>query len=209
VTEVTGGASHESAGVPVAAIVLAAGLATRMGSQKLLLPLRGRPILAGAVDAALGSRADGTFVVVGHEAEAVAASLGDRPVTVVTNPDFGLGLSTSLQAGLRAAGEGVAAAILLLGDQPFVTSALLDRLIARFAETGSAIVRPSVGGRPINPVLMSARLFPEVFAQTGDVGGREIVERHRGEICLVPVDDPLVAVDIDTIADYEAAGEPR
>ena len=200
-------AKRQSTEVSVAAIVLAAGRATRMGSQKLLLPLQGRPILTWAVDAALGSAVGGAYVVVGHEAEAVTAALGDRPVTVVTNPDYGLGMSTSLQAGLRAAGATRDAVIFLLGDQPFVTSALLDRLIDRFAETGSMVVRPVVGDKPANPVLMSAVLFPEIFAQRGDVGGREIVDKHRDDVCLIPVDDPLVAVDIDTAQDYAAVGE--
>lgn len=194
-------------GGSVAAIVLAAGQATRMGSQKLLLPLQGRPLLTWAVDAALSSAVGDTYVVVGHEAEAVIAALGDRPVTVVKNPDYHLGMSTSLQAGLRAASTGRDAVIFLLGDQPFVTGALLDRLIEQFAGTGSMVVRPAVGGRPANPVLMSAALFPEILAQRGDVGGREIVERHLDDATLVPVDDPLVAVDIDTAQDYEAAGE--
>jgi molybdenum cofactor cytidylyltransferase len=179
-----------------------------MGQQKLLLPLKGRPILAWAVDAALGSKAGGTYVVVGHQAEAVTAVLAGRAVTVVTNPEYGLGMSTSLQAGLRAAGAAHDAAIFMLGDQPFVTSALLDRLIDRFVETKSPVVQPVVGDRPANPVLMSAALFPEILAQRGDVGGREIVQRHHDDVCRVPVDDPLVAVDIDTAKDYEALGEP-
>ena len=83
--------------------------------------------------------------------------------------------------------------------------ALLDRLIAAFALTTKAIVRPLVGGTPANPVLMSAALFPEILAQRGDVGGREIVARHADDVELVPVDEPWLTVDIDTHADYEAA----
>jgi molybdenum cofactor cytidylyltransferase len=196
-----------SAEVSVAAIVLAAGCATRMGGQKLLLPLGGRPLVQWAVDAALGSEASGTIVVVGHEATRVAEALAGRPVTVVVNSHYEQGMSTSLQAGVRATGGTCDAAIFVLGDQPFVTSAVLDRLIERFAETRKAVVRPSVGGRPANPVLMSAELFPEILAQRGDVGGREIVRRHPGEVCLVPVDDPRVGMDIDSIEGYEAARE--
>lgn len=193
--------------VSVAAIVLAAGRATRMGEQKLLLPLAGRPVVRWAVDAALGSRAAETIVVVGHEAGRLAAVLEGLPVKVVVNSHHEEGMSTSLQAGLRATGAACDAAIFVLGDQPFVTSSLLDRLIERFAETGKAVVRPLVGDRPANPVLMGAELFPEVHEQHGDVGGREIVARHPGEVCLVEVDDPRVGTDIDSVEDYEAARE--
>lgn len=200
-----GRAGREGAEVSVTAVVLAAGRAARMGAQKLLLSLGERPMVQWTVDAALGSKATKTIVVVGHEAGLVAEALEDRPVTVVLNPDYAEGMSTSLQVGVRAAGEACDAVIFLLGDQPFVTSALLDRLIDRFAETQHVVVRPLLGDRPGNPVLMSAALFPEILEQRGDVGGRDIVQRHLGEVCLVPVDDPRLVADIDSPQDYEAA----
>jgi molybdenum cofactor cytidylyltransferase len=178
-----------------------------MGSQKVLLELGDRSLVQRVVDAALGSRAARTIVVVGHEAGPVTDQLTGRPVTVVVNLEYAAGMSTSLQAGVRAAGA-CDAAVILLGDQPFVTPALLDQLIERFAETGKAVVRPLVGGRPANPVLLSAALFREILEQRGDVGGREIVERHPDEVCLVPLDDPVVVVDIDSPQDYyDAARE--
>jgi molybdenum cofactor cytidylyltransferase len=203
---VTGAIAHGSAPVSVAAIVLAAGCATRMGSQKVLLELEGRSLVQRVVDAALGSQATRTIVVVGYEAGPVTDDLADRPVTVVVNPGYATGMSTSLQAGVRAAGV-CDAAIFLLGDQPYVTSTLLDQLIERFAETGKAVVRPLAGARPANPVLLSAALFSEILEQRGDVGGREIVERHPFEVSLVPLADLGVVVDIDSPADYEAARE--
>lgn len=203
---VTGASAYEGAPVSVAAIVLAAGCATRMGSQKVLLKLEARSLVQRAVDAALGSRASRTIVVVGHEAGPVTDDLAGRPVTVVVNPAYAAGMSTSLQAGVRAAGA-CDAAIFLLGDQPYVTTRLIDRLIERFAETGKAVVRPLAGARPANPVLLSAALFPEILEQRGDVGGREIVERHPGEVCLVPLDDLQAVMDIDSPQDYEAARE--
>jgi molybdenum cofactor cytidylyltransferase len=205
VTSVPGAAASHGSRVSVAAVVLAAGAATRMGTQKLLLPVNGRPMVQWPVDAALGSKASGTVVVVGHQAAQVVAALRGRPVTVVTNPDYAAGMSSSLRAGVLAAGA-CEAAVILLGDQPFVSAGLLDKLIDRFAETRASVVRPSLGDGPANPVLLSAALFPELLELRGDVGGREVVERHRDEVSLVPVDDPRVVADIDSIEDYEAAG---
>lgn len=189
----------------VAAIVLAAGCARRMAEQELLLDLGGRCLLEHVVDAALGSRAAQTVVVLGCDADRVRARLAGRPVAVVVNPRYEEGMSTSLQAGIRSVSPGCHGALVLLGDQPFVTSALIDRLIDALAASTKAIVRPEVGGTPGNPVLMSSALFPEILAQRGDVGGREIVARHPGDVDTVPVDDPWVGVDVDTFADYETA----
>jgi len=189
----------------VAAIVLAAGCASRMGEQKLLLDLDGRSLVEHVVDAALGSRVEQTVVVLGCDAARVRARLGRRPVTVVVNTRYEDGMSTSLQVGLRAVLPRCCGALFLLGDQPFVSSALIDRLVAAFAGGTKAIVRPLLGETPGNPVLMSASLFPEVLAQRGDVGGREIVARHPADVDLVSVDDAWVGVDVDTVADYETA----
>jgi molybdenum cofactor cytidylyltransferase len=193
-------------GVFVSALVLAAGMATRMGRQKVLLPLAGAPLVRHVVDAASASSAAETIVVVGHEGAAVREALAGCAVTIVVNDRFAEGMSGSLRAGLAAADPSCAAAVVLLGDQPYVTAGVVDRLIERFAATGSTVVRPAVDGRPANPVLLSAALFPEIRAQRGDVGGREVVDRHHDEVSLVPVDDPRLAADIDSPEDYAAAG---
>ncbi len=193
----------------VSAIVLAAGRATRMGAQKLLLPVGEQPMLRRVVKAAMASAVAEVIVVVGSEAEHVAGSLRDLPVHIVDNPDYAQGMSTSLGAGLKAARSDCEAVIFLLGDQPFVTPALVDMLICRFAETGAPVVRPVINGRETHPVLMAAELFPEILEQEGDLGGREVVRRHRNKLELVLLDDSRLAMDIDTPDDYEAATRPE
>jgi molybdenum cofactor cytidylyltransferase len=196
---------HEGSGVNVSAVVLAAGRATRMGMQKLLLPLGEKCLVQWVADAALGAKVAETIIVVGHDAGAVRAAVSDRPVKIVMNPAYAQGMSTSLQAAVRALSSYSDAAIFLLGDQPFVTSTLVDRLIDSFVETRGWIVRPEVRGRLGHPVLMSATLFPEILELRGDVGGREIVERHRERRVTIPWDEGRPALDIDTMDDYQAA----
>ena len=127
--------------------------------------------------------------MVGHEAERVRDNVAGWAVTVVVNPEYAAVVSTSVQDDVR----------------PFATSALIDRLIDLFAETRKTVVRPLLGDRSTNPVLMSAVLFPELLAQRGDVGGREIVDRQPDEVCLLAVNDSRLIADIDSAADYEAA----
>ena len=188
----------------VSAIVLAAGCASRMGHQKLLLPINGRPLVRWVTDAATVSSARETIVVTGRHSEGVGRALSGQAVRTIFNPAYADGQSTSLRAGVSALGPSCEAALFLLGDQPFVTAALIDRFIATFGETGCLVVRASVGGRPANPVLMSSELFPEIVQQRGDVGGRHVAERHASETCLIEL-DPRAAMDIDSRADYERA----
>lgn len=187
----------------VLGVVLAAGMATRMGGSKVVRPVGGRPMVERVVAATLESRLAGTVVVVGHEAIGVRSILRDRPVRIVENPSYAEGLSTSVHAALRVAEPGLDGALFLLADQPFVTAALIDGLIDAFAATGKAIVRPETEGRPGNPVLFSSRLFPELLRETGDRGGRDVVRRHADEVCLVTVADPMACLDIDSPDEYE------
>jgi molybdenum cofactor cytidylyltransferase len=187
----------------VMGVVLAAGKATRMQGSKVMRPVGGRPMVERVVDAALASRLAGTVVVVGNDADAVRQILGDRAIRVVHNPSFAEGLSTSVHAALRAIGPDADAALFLLADQPFVTAALIDRLLEAFVATGKPVVRPQVEGSPGNPVLFAARLFPELLREMGDRGGRDVVRRHRDEVCFVAVDDPQICLDIDSLEEYE------
>jgi molybdenum cofactor cytidylyltransferase len=184
-------------------VVLAAGMGTRMGGTKVVRLVAGKPMVERVVDAALASRLAGAIVVVGHEAAGVRAVLEGRAVRILDNPSFAEGMSTSVRAALLAIGPDYDAAMFLLADQPFVTSGLIDRLLEAFSVSGKPIVRPEVDGRPGNPVLFSARLFPELMRETGDRGGRDVVRRHAGEVCLVAVDDPRACLDIDSLEEYE------
>ncbi len=124
---------------------------SRMGSQKLLLPLAGRPLVQWSVDAALASRAQETVVVVGHEAPDGRGGSG-RPTRAHPDQRGVRGWHEHLSAGRDRGGAGRCEAIVvLLADQPFVTPALIDLLIERFAATGAPIVRPAVEGRPDAP----------------------------------------------------------
>jgi len=146
-------------------------------------------------------------VVVGHEAAAVAAAVGDRPVHILINAEFEAGMSTSLKAGIAAVRDRCEAIVVLLADQPFVSAGLVDLLIETYSATGAPIVRPEVEGRQTHPVLLDAALFPELLLEEGDVGGRAVVARHLDEACLVSLADARLVMDIDTPEEYEAAKE--
>jgi molybdenum cofactor cytidylyltransferase len=184
----------------IAAIVLAAGKASRMGSNKLVALLDGEPIVRRTVRAVLGSRARPTVVVTGHEAEAVRAALAGLDVQFVHNPDYADGMSTSLRAGIAAVGQ-VDAAMICLGDMPRLQAAHFDAVIDAFhAGDPSDIIVPTFERKRGNPVLWPRRFFTELSELNGDVGARSLIERHAAHVRPLAVDDPAILVDVDTPA---------
>jgi molybdenum cofactor cytidylyltransferase len=191
----------------IAAVVLAAGTSSRMGRQKLLLPMaEGRSLVRLSVERVLAAGLDDVVVVLGRDADAVGAALAGLPVRTVVNPRYAEGQSTSLRAGLDALRPSAEAVVVALGDQPLSDPALIGRLVAAFRESGRPIAAPRYRDGRGNPVLFGAGLLDELRAVTGDTGGRGVVARDPGRVVEVPVDGPMPP-DVDTWADYESIVE--
>ena len=175
-----------------------------MGFPKLGLKLRGRGLLERVLDSALASNVDEIVLVLSPETVAPAEARSDPRVRAVINRGPESGQSGSLRLGLQSIDPGSQAAIFLLGDQPLVTSDVIDALIAHHQATGKAIVASSYGGRRGSPVLFERSLFGELLALEGDTGGREIIARHGEQLATVEVGAPEAGSDIDTWDDYMA-----
>ncbi len=190
----------------IAALVLAAGRSTRMGREnKLLLEIDGKPMVIHAIDAMLASKVDHVVVVTGHEAEAVRQAIGERPMTIVHNPAFADGLSTSLSAGLDALPSDIGGVLVGLGDMPRIGSADIDRLIAAFNPAeGRAICVPAVNGKRGNPVLFSIEFLDEMRGIEGDVGARHLIGIHHDRVVEVEMADDAALIDVDTKEALEA-----
>jgi molybdenum cofactor cytidylyltransferase len=188
----------------IAAIILAAGRSSRMGRNKLLLDLDGKPILCHAVDQALGAGLSEIVVVSGHQASKVRAALGERPVKVIEAREHRLGMSASLKAGIRALHPKTEAVLVMLGDMPQVSAPLIQRLIAAYNPLeGRSIVVPTVDGKRGNPVLFDRRYFQEMLALEGDVGARHLIGAHDDQVAELAVDDAAVFTDVDTPEAYD------
>lgn len=191
----------------VAAIVLAAGRGRRMGARsKLLLEIDGKPMIRHVVESLLASRARPVIVVTGFAREAVVAALEHLDVTLVFNPDFDAGLSTSLKRGLDAVPGACDGVIVCLGDMPRVTAPVVDRLIEAFdPEAGGGIVVPTCGGLRGHPVLFGRAFFEAMRAIAGDTGARQVVESFPEAVVEIELGDPAVLLDVDTPAELERA----
>ncbi len=185
-------------GQRIAAIVLAAGGARRMGTPKMLAPLWGRPLVCHAVDAVLASRLDACVVVAGADCDAIREALSPTSARVIQNPRWAEGLSTSIHQGLAATGE-AAAVVVVLGDQPALTPAVLDALVSAF-EGGAEIAACDYGdGTTGPPALFAAAAVPMLARLDGDQGARALLSGD-GVVCI-PF--PGGRDDVDTPVDLE------
>lgn len=188
---------------PVGTVLLAAGRGTRFGaSPKLLSLLDGKPLVRHAAEAAVQAALGPVVAVLGHAGAQVREALAGLPLTVVENPDYAAGLSTSLRAGLAALPEAVTGAIVLLGDMPRVGSGLPVRLAEAFraAPVAPAAVVPVKDGRRGNPVLLNRLLLSAGIAGlTGDRGAGPLLAR-RDDVLELAVDEAGVLIDVDTPA---------
>jgi molybdenum cofactor cytidylyltransferase len=189
----------------IAAIVLAAGLARRMGGrQKLLLPLQGRPVVRWSVENVL-PHVDRVVVVTGREDAVVRDALAGLPVLCVRNPRPEDGQGSSIAVGVRALPAAAEAAIVVLGDQPRVPGGVLPSLLAARARTGRPIAAPVYRGTRGTPVLFAAAVFPELAALAGDAGARSVVDAVPDRVITVDVDAPMPD-DVDTPEDLARLG---
>lgn len=201
-----------------AAVILAAGSSIRMGMDrnKLLLPLHDRPVLAHVIQAALGSRAHPVVLVLGHQAAEVRALiqpyLKEQPLTIVENPHYRQGMSTSMQVGLQELLSNDHQGrpdhvIFLLGDQPMISTTIIERLLDAQASTNKRIMLPLYQGQRGNPVIFSLELSEELLMVTGDEGGRSVLKRHADEVATLEIGELSANFDVDTWEAYQAVQE--
>jgi molybdenum cofactor cytidylyltransferase len=190
---------------PIAGIVLAAGEARRFGGCKQLAKLRGKPLLQWVLDAALASDLDAVILVLGSRHREVRSvlepNLAHPRLQVVVNPDFASGRSTSLKAGLQRVCDEFGAAMFLLGDQPLITSSLVNRLLKRFRASNRLIVAPVCRRCQGNPCIFDRALFQDILQTAGDLGGRSVIAAHPDHVLRVEIDHPDFFFDVDTPGD--------
>lgn len=186
----------------ISAVVLAAGASTRMGSQKLLLPLAGEPLVRRTVRAAADAGFDEVLVVVGFEHEKVEAVLKDLPVRLAVNADYATGMGSSFRTAVSSLPDASEAAMFALADQPLVTAAEYRRLLDTWRERREGIVSVRYGDVTAPPHLFSREFFPELAAL--EHGARPVLRRHAGRTTVLHF-PPELLLDVDTPEDYERA----
>jgi molybdenum cofactor cytidylyltransferase len=188
----------------VAAVVLAAGGATRFGKPKQLAIFQGQTFVRRIVAAASEAGCMPIIVVVGPNAAQITSEVVGLPVSVALNGNWSEGLGSSIAVGVEHAADiapDLDAAILVACDQPFVNAATLSQLIQLHLENGKPIVASAYAETLGIPALFDRSCFADLLALRGDSGAKGIILARGHDVASF--DFPAAGIDIDTAADYE------
>lgn len=184
------------------ALILAAGESKRMGKPKLLLPFGDKTIIETVIGNIVKSKADKVLVVLGSSRKKIEKKIRDYSVKIVVNPHYVRGMLSSVQQGFHALPQDTQAVLVVLGDQPAVSSDIINEIIEAFQRTGKGIVVPVYKGNRGHPVLFDMKYRHEVERLSPEVGLRGIVYNHPEDVLEVQVETPGILQDIDNAGDY-------
>lgn len=190
----------------LAAILLAAGQSRRMGdANKLLLPVKGKPMVRLAAETLKTAGYDPILVVTGHDQDQVTVALADLGLRFVHNSRYDEGLATSLQIGIAQLPEACDGFLIMQGDMPRIQAEDLKRLAAAFNPTeGRALIVPTFKGKRGNPVLWAANFKPLMMGLSGDVGAKHLIGEYEDRLAEVEMTNDAALTDIDTPQEYQA-----
>ena len=187
----------------IGAVILAAGASSRMGRPKQLLLYEGRTFIRRAAVAALQSGCAPVIVVTGANADEITREIDGLHVAVAQNNQWESGLASSIRRGVEAlvaVEPSIAAAVLLLCDQPLVTAAVITDLMSAYRMTRKPLIASSYGETAGVPALFDKCFFAELMQLGGTAGAKGLIERHSNETTRVPFAGGVV--DIDTPEEY-------
>lgn len=188
----------------IAVIILAAGQSLRLGSPKQLLKIKGTNLLQHSINAAVGSNADQVLLVLGSSAEDIKKQLNSDRITILENPDWESGMSSSIRCGLSnkiSNNADIQAVILMVCDQPFVSSDLLNELIRTYQSGDKDIIACFYDDVPGTPALFHKNMFQELLSLEGDKGARILFNKFASQTGTVSFKEG--SIDIDTLENYQ------
>ena len=195
----------------VAGVFLLAGSSSRMGFPKPLLPFGEQTLAALLLKQILNSDLSPVIVVLGHKAEEIKKEIqkinDPSRLKLIYNPEFKKGLSTSISIGLSQIDPSLSGVMFLMGDQPLLTTKVINKLIREFIKSPAPIVVPLYGKRPGNPVVFRTSIIPELLKVTGDTGGRELIKKYWDQVKTVSIRPQRIGWDVDIWEDYQKAKE--
>lgn len=192
----------------IAGLLLAAGGGSRFGGPKALAVLNGRLLVEHGVHLLLDGGCNPVHVVLGAGLDEVTARADLAGVTVVANPAWAQGMSTSLRVGLQSLPAEVEAVVITLVDQPRLSPVAVRRMRQSFTE-GATIAQATYADRPGHPVLLARSTWAGVAEMAaGDEGARAFLTANPFLVTYVACDDAGTPTDVDRPADLAALADP-
>ena len=192
------------AGNSICAIILAAGLSTRMGQPKMLLPWGDHTVIEQVAITILEAGIVNPIVVTGAEAEKVGALLEKYPVTCVFNPRYRNGeMLHSFQTGIAALDPACQATLMVLGDQPQIQPATVAAILSDYQAVQAPLIIPSYRMRRGHPWIVRRALWQNILAIQPPATLHDFLLAHAGDIHYVNLETPTILADLDTPDDYQ------
>lgn len=185
-------------------IILAAGPSSRLGEPKQKIIFKGKSLLQRAVEKALNSSCRPVIVILGAYDNEIKPDIENEDVSVFQNPQWEEGMASSIRLGievLQKTEPAVLDVILMVCDQPFADTDLLNDMINKKAITGKEIIACSYSNTLGVPVLFDKKFFPDLLQLQGEEGAKKLIMQHEELVAEIPF--PSGSFDIDTMDDYE------
>ena len=183
----------------VSAVLLAAGLARRMGQLKQLLPLGSLTAIEHCINSVLSGGVLDVVVVIGPEGAEVSSAIGHLPVTIAENSDSSSDMAASVRVGLNSLKDRLSSVLVFPVDHPLVLSDTIKALLAGHQNNPKAIIIPSHNRRRGHPTLFPREIIQQIFESSSL---RDVVRRHETLIDFLEVEDCGVVLDMDTPEQY-------
>ncbi|WP_353094529.1 nucleotidyltransferase family protein [Tissierella praeacuta] len=185
----------------ITGIILASGFSRRMKKDKLLIEIDGNKLIERVIKACVGSNLDEIILV--YRIDEVK-EIGEKyNIKTIYNENAHLGQSEGLKLGVKES-IGSKSYMFLVGDQPFITSELINRLIKEYNNSDLPILVPYYNGHRGMPMIISSIFKEELLRITGDKGGRDIVKSNIPKVKKVYIEEERQGMDIDSLEDLEA-----
>jgi molybdenum cofactor cytidylyltransferase len=196
--------------ITIGIIILAAGSSSRMGQSKQLMKIGQQPLLAKAVETALDTGLKKIAVVLGANAEAHKKIIEQYPVDIVKNSGWSAGIGSSLKAGvdhLINAMSSIDRVIIMVCDQPLLTSKHLKALIEEQAKSEKHIVASAYGDTLGTPALFDKKYFGQLLSLNDEDGAKKIIQTNNDDVSSIPFSQGQI--DLDTPEDFRSFTKNR
>lgn len=184
----------------ITGIILASGFSKRMGRDKLLIEIDGEKIIERVIKACYKSKLDEIILI--YRTEDIKEIGRKYSIKAIYNENAHLGQSEGLKLGVKAS-MNAESYMFLVGDQPFLTSEIINKLIEEYNQTNSSIILPYYNGHRGMPMIISSIYRDELLNIVGDIGGRDIIKKNPSKIKKVHIEEEKMGIDIDTIDDLK------
>lgn len=185
----------------ITGVILAAGMSSRMGQNKLLLPYNNHTIIEEVALQLSGSKVDNILIVTGFEKNLIERAVKNaEKLRPVHNENYKLGRAESIKCAVRYVDQDADALLFMVGDKPTVSSGLINKAIYKFKKTKPKLLYTQTPSGRGHPIIFSNTLLPELLLLAGDEVGNGLIAKYKDETVIL--EDSEIQVDIDTLNDY-------